>query len=116
MMQQKNPDDYVLATNESHSVKELVNEACKIAGISNNKIKQSKEKFRPYDVPDLKGDYSKARKKLKWSPKTKFTKLVKLMVEEDISRWERWLKGEQFPWDAATSGENSKVIKKSKRS
>ena len=116
MMQQKNPDDYILATNESHSVKELVNEACKIAGISNNKIKQSKEKFRPYDVPDLKGDYSKARKKLKWSPKTKFTKLVKLMVEEDISRWERWLKGEQFPWDAATSGENSKVIKKSKRS
>jgi len=116
MMQEKNPDDYVLATNESHSVKELVNEACKIAGISNNKIKQSKEKFRPYDVPDLKGDYSKARKKLKWSPKTKFAKLVKLMVEEDISRWERWLKGEQFPWDAATSGEDSKVINKNKRS
>ena len=34
------------------------------------------------------------------------------MVEEDINRWERWLKGEQFPWDAATSGEDSKVIKK----
>ena len=114
MLQQKNPDDFVLATNESHSVKELVQEACKIAGISTSKIKQTKQKLRPYDVPDLKGDYSKARKKLKWSPKTKFKKLVKLMVEEDINCWERWLKGEQFPWDAATSGEDSKIIKKLK--
>ena len=32
------------------------------------------------------------------------------MVEEDINRWERWIKGEQFPWDAATSGEDSKII------
>ena len=114
MLQQKNPNDFVLATNESHSVKELVQEACKIAGISTSKIKQTKQKLRPYDVPDLKGDYSKARKKLKWSPKTKFKKLVKLMVEEDINCWERWLKGEQFPWDAATSGEDSKIIKKLK--
>ena len=80
MLQQKNPDDYVLATNESHSVRELVQEACKIAGISTSKIKQTKRKLRPYDVPDLKGDYSKARKKLKWTPKTKFKKLIKLMV------------------------------------
>ena len=111
MLQQKNPNDFVLATNESHSVKELVQEACKIAGISTSKIKQTKQKLRPYDVPDLKGDYSKARKKLKWSPKTKFKKLVKLMVEEDIISWQRWLKCEQFPWDAATSGEDSKIIK-----
>jgi GDPmannose 4,6-dehydratase len=115
MLQQKNPDDYVLSTNESHSVKELVDEACKIAGISSSKIKLSKKKLRPYDVPDLKGDFSKAKKKIGWVPKTKFKKLVKLMVEEDISRWERWLKGEQFPWDAATSGEDSKVIKNLKK-
>ena len=115
MLQQKNPDDYVLSTNESHSVKELVDEACKIAGISSSKIKISKKKLRPYDVPDLKGDSSKAKKKIGWVPKTKFKKLVKLMVEEDISRWERWLKGEQFPWDAATSGEDSKVIKNLKK-
>lgn len=110
MLQQKKPDDYVLATNESHSIRELVNEACKVGGISTSKIESSKENFRPFDVLDLKGDYSKARKKLGWKPKTTFKKLVKIMVEEDIERWQRWLKGEQFPWDAATSGEDSYII------
>ena len=47
------------------------------------------------------------KKKLGWSPKTKFKKLVKIMVEEDLNRWERWIeaKGEYFPWDAVTSGQ-----------
>jgi GDPmannose 4,6-dehydratase len=102
MLQQKNPDDYVIATNESHTIREFVAEACKIAGISERKIKTSKDNFRPFDVEYLKGDYSKARKKLGWKPKTRFKKLVKIMVEEDIMRWERWLKGEFFPWDAVT--------------
>jgi GDPmannose 4,6-dehydratase len=110
MLQQKNPNDYILATNESHSIRELVNEACKVAGISISKIESTKENFRPYDVQNLRGDYSKAKKKLGWKPKTTFKKLVKIMVEEDISRWERWLKGEYFPWDAPTSGIDSKVI------
>jgi len=110
MLQQKNPEDYVLATNESHSVKEFVEEACMVAGISSSKIVSKKSNYRPFDVPHLKGDYSKAKKKLGWKPKTKFKKLVKIMVEEDISRWERWLKGEHFPWDAATSGEDSQII------
>lgn len=101
MLQQKNPDDYVLSTGENHSVKEFVEEACKLAGISSKKIKSSKNNLRPFDVEHLKGDSTKARKKLGWVPKTKFKKLVKIMVEEDISRWERWIKGEQFPWDAA---------------
>ena len=100
MMQQKRADDYVLATNESHSVKELVETACEIAGISKSKIISTKENFRPSDVNVLQGNYSKAERKLGWKPKTKFKKLVKIMVEEDISRWERWSKGEQFPWDA----------------
>jgi len=110
MLQQKKPDDFVLATRESHSVKEFVSEACKVAGISPAKVKSSKENFRPIDVQALKGDYSKAAKKLGWKPKTKFKKLVKIMVEEDISRWERWMKGEHFFWDAATSGEDSQII------
>jgi len=101
MLQQKNPDDYVLSTSENHSVKEFVNEACKIAGISTTKIKSTKDNLRPFDVENLKGDNRKAIKKLGWKPKVKFKKLVKIMVEEDLSRWERWLKGEQFPWDAA---------------
>ncbi|AJM91298.1 GDP-mannose 4,6-dehydratase [Nitrosopumilus piranensis] len=110
MLQQKNPDDYVLATNEVHSVKEFVQEACKIAGVPCKKIQISETNLRPFDLQYLCGDYSKAKKKLGWKPKTKFKKLVKLMVEEDISRWERWLKKEYFPWDAATSGEDSKII------
>lgn len=110
MLQQKKPDDYVLATNETHSIKEFVEEACKIAGISTSKIKSSKQNFRPYDVPNLRGDYSKAKKILGWKPHTVFKKLIKIMVEEDISRWQRWLKGEHFPWDAATSGSDSYII------
>jgi GDPmannose 4,6-dehydratase len=100
MLQQKNSDDYVLATNESHSVKEFVDEACKIAGISTSKIKTTKTNLRPFDVEHLQGDYSKTKKKLGWTPKTSFKKLVKIMVEEDISRWESSTKGESFPWDA----------------
>ena len=112
MLQQKNPDDYVLATNETHTVKEFIDEACKVAGITPKKIQTAKEIFRPFDVQYLRGDYSKAEKKLGWKPKTKFKKLVKLMVEEDLSRWERWLKKEYFPWDALLSGEDSKIISK----
>jgi len=115
MLQQKNPDDFVLATNEAHSVKELVDEACKVAGISKSKIQSTKSNLRPVDVEYLRGDYSKAKKKLRWKPKTKFKKLVKLMVEEDIRRWEGWLKGENFPWDAPTSGYDSVIINKTKK-
>jgi len=107
MIQQKKPDDYVLATNETHSIRELVDEACKVAGISTKCVISSKENLRPFDVLELRGDYSKAKKKLGWTPKTKFKKLIKIMVEEDISRWQRWQKKDYFPWDAFTSGEDS---------
>lgn len=105
MLQQKEPEDYVLATNEVHSVKDFVNEACNVAGISSTKIRSFKQNYRPFDVEYLRGDYTKAKKKLGWRPKTTFKKLVKIMVEEDIERWQRWQKGEHFPWDALTSGE-----------
>lgn len=106
MLQEKIPEDYVLATNETHTVKEFVDEACKVAGVSKKKVASSKENFRPFDVEYLRGDFSKAEKKLGWKPKTKFKKLVKIMVEEDISRWERWEKKEYFPWDAMISSNN----------
>ena len=99
-LQVKNPDDYVMATNESHSVKEFVEEACKIANISIKCLKTNKKNLRPFDVNHLQGDYSKAKKKLGWKPKTKFTDLVKLMVDEDIHRWEQRLNGKYLPWDA----------------
>lgn len=110
MLQQKEPSDYVVATREGHSIKELVEEACKVAGVSSSKVISSKENFRPCDVDSLIGDYTKANKKLGWGPKITFKKLVKIMVKEDISRWERWLKGEHFSWDAAMAGEDSNII------
>ena len=99
-LQTKKADDYVMATNESHSVKEFVDKACKIAGVPKNKIFSNKTLLRPHDVESLKGDYSKAKNILKWEPKVKFEELVKIMVEEDINRWEQKLKGEHSPWDA----------------
>ena len=112
MLQQKNPDDFVLATNESHSISEFVNEACKTAGVSISKIKSTKANLRPFDIKSLKGDYSKAKKKLGWRPKTTLKKLVKIMVEEDINRWQKWLKKEHQPWDASMADEDSYVISK----
>ena len=99
MMTQKKSDDYILATNETHSIKEFVDEACKVANISNSKIKSSKENFRLHDVQKTKGSYKKAKKELGWSPKTKFKKIVKIMVEADINRWEKFLKNEPQSWD-----------------
>lgn len=102
-LQIKKSDDYVIATNESHSVKEFAEKACEIAGISTDCILVNKENLRPFDVDNLKGDYSKAKKKLGWKPRTKFNDLVKIMVEEDIRRWEQRLEGKHLPWDAGVS-------------
>ena len=99
MMQQKKPEDFILATGETHSIKEFIDEACKIVDISNTKIKTDKTNFRPFDIPKLKGDYSKAKKKLKWSPKKTIKNLIKILVEEDIKRREKFLKKDSQHWD-----------------
>jgi GDPmannose 4,6-dehydratase len=54
------------------------------------------------DVPFAMGDNSKAKKVLGWQPRVKFDSLVDIMVKEDLSRWQRHLKGEIFPWDAVS--------------
>ena len=99
MMKQKKPDDYILATGETHSIKEFVREACKVANISTAKIKSEKSNLRPNDIQTIKGNYSKAKKLLGWKPKTKFKDLVRIMVEEDIKRWKKFLDKEPQPWD-----------------
>ena len=99
MLQQKQSDDFVLATGESHSVKEFAELACKFGGISKNCIISKKQNMRPSDVQQLNGDSTKSHKILKWKPKVTFTQLVKIMVDKDIQRWELHLKGESFPWD-----------------
>ena len=99
MIQQKQPDDFVLATGQSHSVKEFAELACKFAGISKNCIISRKQNMRPSDVQELQGDFTKAKKTLQWKPKISFRQLVKMMVDKDFKRWELYLKGEFFPWD-----------------
>jgi len=85
MLQQDSPDDYVIATGETHSVHEFLQAAFGHVGLDWEKHVRIDPKYhRPAEVDLLIGDYSKAKKKLGWEPKTKFEDLVKLMVEADI--------------------------------
>jgi GDPmannose 4,6-dehydratase len=104
MLQQPEPEDYVIATGETHSVREFVELSFKHAGFEivwegkgieekgiDKKtgkvlVEISPEYFRPAEVDILIGDYSKAKEKLRWQPKTKFNELVRIMIEADIKR------------------------------
>ena len=85
MLQQKNPDDYVIATGESHSVEEFLTLATEYIGLGKweDIVDIDKDLMRPTDIEDLIGDASKAKKELGWKPKTNFKDLVKSMVEHD---------------------------------
>ncbi len=116
MLQKKEPDDYVIATNETHSVKEFVEKAFDIVGLNwRDFIRVDKKFLRPLDVEFLRGDYSKAKKMLGWKPETKFSKLVKIMVKADLERWERWQNGERFPWDAPNYPNENKILSRYQR-
>ena len=87
MLQQDKPDDYVIATGETHSVKEFLQVAFGHAGLDWQKYVEIDPKyFRPAEVELLIGDYAKAKQKLGWEPKTRFEDLTRLMVDEDIRR------------------------------
>jgi GDPmannose 4,6-dehydratase len=104
MLQQKKADDYVLATGETHTVREFIEKAFETVGIDivwkgkgvdekgyDKKtgkvlVEVSKEFYRPAEVDLLLGDPSKAEKELGWKAKTKFEELVKMMVSADIER------------------------------
>jgi GDPmannose 4,6-dehydratase len=104
MLQQEIPDDYVIATGETHSVREFVEKAAEIAGFQiewqgkgleekgiDKKtgkviVEISPEFYRPAEVDILIGDASKARKKLGWYPRTSFEELVRIMMEADLER------------------------------
>jgi GDPmannose 4,6-dehydratase len=101
MLQQDDPDDYVIATNETHSVAEFVQKAFSIVDLDWEEHTRVDKRFlRPLDVKYLQGNYCKAWEKLRWQPKTRFSRLVEILVDEDVSRWQRWQKGERFAWDA----------------
>lgn len=91
MLHQKNPVDYVIATGETHTVEEFLELAFKEVGLEkfdSNVIEVNLDLFRPAEVWELRGDYSKANKELGWEPKVKFKELVKIMVEYELQKYE----------------------------
>ena len=88
MLQQDEPDDYVVATGETHSVKEFVEIAFSHIGIENwrDYVREDPALFRPAEVDLLVGDSRKARTKLAWQPRVGFAELVRMMVESDIEQ------------------------------
>jgi len=91
ILQQEEPDDYVVATGETHSVSDFVAAAFTAAGIKDYKkyVKIDPRYQRPAEVPHLRGRVEKATKKLGWQPKVSFEELVKMMVDADIKRLEQ---------------------------
>jgi GDPmannose 4,6-dehydratase len=95
MMQQEKGDDYVIATNETHSVREFLEAAFDHVKLDWKKhVEIDPRYYRPAEVDLLIGDYSKAKRVLGWEPKTKFIDLVKLMVDADVELLRRHQKGE----------------------
>ena len=85
MTQQKTPDDYVVATGETHTVREFLQVVFDYAGLDIDKYVQIDERlFRPHEVPLLLGDATKAKEKLGWEPKVNFEGLAKMMYDEDL--------------------------------
>ena len=92
MLQQKNPDDYVISTNEVHSVREFVKLAFETVGLDWEKYVKIDEKFyRPAEVNFLRGDCEKAKKILMWKTDVGFSELVEMMVETDLKLLENKL-------------------------
>jgi GDPmannose 4,6-dehydratase len=90
MLQQDVPDDYVIATNETHSVRELIELAFGHAGLDWREHVQVDERFfRPAEVERLQGDYTKAKNALGWAPTVGFTELVTMMVDADVDSLRR---------------------------
>jgi GDPmannose 4,6-dehydratase len=85
MLQQENPDDYVIATGETHTVEEFLHEVFDYAGLDVSKYVEIDERlFRPHEVPLLLGDPTKAKEQLGWEPKVKFKELARMMYDEDL--------------------------------
>jgi GDPmannose 4,6-dehydratase len=87
MMQYKEPEDFVIATGESHSIRELCEVAFSRVGLDyKDYVKKDPKFYRPAEVDILIGDASKARKLLKWEPKIKFKELIEMMVDSDLEK------------------------------
>ncbi len=90
MLQQDKPEDYIISTGETHSVRDLVEIAFSHLGLDYKKyVKKDKRFFRPAEVDLLIGDHSKAKNELKWEPEVSFEELVKMMVDADMELLEK---------------------------
>lgn len=90
MLQQEEPDDYVIATGESHSVRELVEIAFQRVGLDwHDHVVSDKAFYRPAEVDFLIGDHSLARERLGWEPRVNFRELVEMMVDSDLADGKR---------------------------
>lgn len=93
MLQQPKPDDYIIATGETHSVRELCEAAFSHVGLDyRDHVVQEQEMFRPVDAAQLVGNPAKAARVLGWKPKVKFHELVRMMVEADLEAIRREIK------------------------
>ncbi|MBS3074619.1 GDP-mannose 4,6-dehydratase [Candidatus Pacearchaeota archaeon] len=87
ILQHYEPDDFVIATQETHTVEEFVKECFSLVGLDYKDFLKTNQRFRrPAEVPALLGDATKARKVLGWTPKVKFKEIVRMMVIEDIKK------------------------------
>ncbi len=87
MLQHHKPDDFVIATGETHSVRELCKVAFSHVGLNyGDYVKTDKKFLRPAEVDLLVGDYSKAKRELGWEPKVRFKELIEMMVDIDLKR------------------------------
>ena len=90
MLQQDQPDDYVIATGETHSVREWIEECFSLLGLDWKKHVETDPRYlRPAEVDLLLGDPSKAKRLLQWEPKVKFKDLAKMMIQTDLELAER---------------------------
>ena len=90
MLQQPEPDDYVIATNETHTIRECLEVAFGRVGLDWQKyVEIDPRYYRPAEVELLIGDASKAKRKMGWEPKTKFKDLIELMVDADLADLQR---------------------------
>jgi GDPmannose 4,6-dehydratase len=97
MLQQEQSDDYVIATGETHSVQELLDEAFGYVGLNwKDHLEIDPRYYRPAEVDLLMGDAGKAKIQLGWEPKTRFKDLVRLMVDADIRMTEKELYGSGY--------------------
>ena len=93
MLQHEEPDDYVVATGETHTVREFLDEVFAHAGLNPDDYVEIDERlFRPHEVPLLLGDATKAKNKLNWEPAVKFSELARLMYEADLEQEKRHIK------------------------